>query len=454
MDLLRSLLPNFGDVFHLAFLFIFTYYGWVLFVMGMIYMLWRLYRTEIILQHILKQKWVYLQIKVPKENRSSLVGVDNIFSQLHSLHVSKTFFEKYIEGQFVQLWYNFEIVSMGGKVSFIIRAPIGMRHNVEAAIYSQYPTAEISEVEDYMKNIKYNPYQESDIELFGTEWKIKQSQYIPIKTYKEFEHPAADEKVLDPLSNIFESMAKIGPNEFFGIQITAMPLADEEWKPGAEKKIKELIGEEVPHEASFWRVLMMPFEWFAHFSYKEALLGGGHGHGETDDEMGRKQKNNWLSMTEAEKRRVTLIEEKSNKPGYWTKIRFLYMAPKEHFDKSKAFMVVGAYRPFTAPMFNKIQPDVHTTWTHVDPKFSPTFEKPYLDWLLKYKKRMIFKGYKVRDFDIGSPMFILNTEELATLYHFPITTETTTVMSAIEQTQSKKSEAPANLPVATETEFG
>lgn len=448
MDILKTYLPNFFDIFYIAYLFVFKYYGWVLFLFGIIYMLWRLYRTEIIIQYLKNQKWVFLQIKVPKDNRVSTMGVDNIFSQLHSLHVAKTFFEKYVEGQFVQLWYSFEIVSMGGKISFVVYTPERMRHNVEAAFYSQYPTAEISEIKDYMADLKYDPDQPGDIEIFGTEWKVDQDFVIPIKTYIDFEHPAAEEKILDPLSHIFESLAKIEAHEFFGIQIITMPLADEEWKARSAKKIKQLTGEEIPHELSFLSLLLKPFDWFAHFSYKETLLGGGHGHGHTEDEMGRKQKNNWLSMTEAEKQRVTLIENKANKPGYWTKIRFLYIAPKKNFDKGKPFMVVGAYRPFTAPMYNKIKPDVHTTWTHVDAHFSPTLEKPYLDWLLKYKKRQIFKGYKTRDFDIGSPMFVLNTEELATLYHFPITTETMPVISAIAQTESKKSQAPANLPIA------
>lgn len=443
MDILRSLLPNFFDIFHIAFLVIFQYYGWVLFSIGLIYILWRLYKVEIMTQHLLKQKWIYLQIRVPKNNMVSTVGVDNIFSQLHSLHVNKTFFEKYVEGQFFQLWYSFELVSMGGKVSFIIRTPEKMKNNVEAAIYSQYPTAEISEVADYMENFKYSPDKPSDVDIFGTEWVMAKNDVIPMKTYKDFEHPAAEEKILDPLSHIFESLAKIEPHEFFGIQIIAMPLSDEDWKMKSELKIKELIEEEVPHRITLLGILLAPFNWFAGLGQGKA----GHSHGGSDEE-GRKQRNKWMNMTEGEKLRVTLIETKSNKPAYKCKIRFLYIAPKAKFDKGKAFMVVGAYRPFTAPLYNKLKPDVHRTWTHVDAYFSPAFEKPVLDWKLKYKKRNMFKGYKLRDWDIGVPMFILNTEELATLYHFPITTETTTVISAIEKTESKKSEAPANLPVA------
>jgi hypothetical protein len=78
---------------------------------------------------------------------------------------------------------------------------------------------------------------------------------------------------------------------------------------------------------------------------------------------------------------------------------------------------------------------------------SKSLEKPYLEWLLNYKKRNVFKGYKDRDTHIGLPMFILNIEELATLYHFPITTKTSTVPSNIERTESKKSQPPVNLPI-------
>jgi hypothetical protein len=443
MDILRSVLPNFFEIFHIAFLFIFQYYGWVIFVMGLIYMLWRLYRWEIMTRHWQNQTWVFLQIKVPKDNMISTMGVDNIFSQLHSLHVAKTFYEKYVEGQLFQLWYSFELISLGGKVSFVIRAPIRMRHNVEAAIYSQYPTAEISEVADYMENFHFNPDKPGNVDLFGTEWRLQENDVIPMKTYKDFEHPSAEQKILDPLSHTFESLAKIEPHEFFGIQILAMPLADEEWKDKSELMVKELTEEEVPHSFNLLKLLLWPFDKFASLGH-----GKEHAHAHTEDEIGRKQKNSWLSMTENQKLRVTAIENKKNKPAYRCKIRFLYIAPKDHFDKSKAFMVIGAYRPFTAPYFNKLKPDVHNTWTHIDAYISPALEKPVMDWKLKYKKRFIFKGYKERDWDIGIPMFILNTEELATLYHFPITTETTTVPSYIEKTESKKSQAPVNLPIA------
>ena len=189
-----------------------------------------------------------------------------------------------------------------------------------------------------------------------------------------------------------------------------------------------------------------PFNWFAKFSYKDAVLGGGHGHGH---EEVKAQKNNWMSLTESEKERVTLIEKKISKPGYRTKIRFLYIAPKDRMDLTKRGIFIGAYRFLGSTLTNKMKPDVNKTWTGLTYKFSKELEAPYMEHVLKIRKRRIFKGFKERDIHLGIPMFVLNVEEIATLYHFPITTKTTLAPSAIEKTETKKSQPPVDLPVAT-----
>jgi len=444
MDILQSTFPDFFAIFGYTYRFIFEFYGWVIFLIGIMYILWRTYILEIQHQYVHSNPVTYLHIRVPKDNLTSTLAVETIFAQLHSLHVAKTFAEKYVEGH-IQLWYCLEIISMGGKVSFIIRAPQRTKSNVEAAIYAHYPQAEITEVEDYMQNFHYDPEDPNEPnEIFGTEWKLVQEDVLPIKTYKEFEHPAAEEKVIDPLANFFEGMSKMEPHEFFGVQITIQPLADEEWKPRGEELVKKLIGAEIDHKASITGTLLKPVDKFSKFSYKESLFGSHHPH---LAEETQKPRTNWLNMTEGEKERVTLIEKKISKAGYKTKVRFLYIAPKDRFDVTKKSILTGAYRPLANPMVNKLKPDVSNTWTTVDYVFSKTLEGPYLQWLLKYKKKNIFKGYKNRDIHIGLPMFVMNIEEIATLFHFPITTKTTTVGSHIERTESKKSQPPVNLPI-------
>lgn len=444
-----GLFPNFLDILKITVIFI-SKGGWILFVWGMTYMLYKLYRGEIEHQFIHDQKWVFLNIKVPKNNMTSTLAVESIFVQMHALHAGLTFPQIYMEGH-TQLWYSLEIVSMGGKTSFILRVPQKMQNVVEAAFYANYPDAEITEVADYMENFKYDPEDENNkYDIWGTEWKIEGDYAIPIKTYKDFEHPTAEEKIIDPLSGIFESMSKMEPHEFFGIQIIIQPVKDEDWKPHGENVIKKLTGEEVPHEVKFSDIILWPLNAFAKFSFKDAILGGGHGHGHGHEESANKPKNNWMSMTEMEKERVSLVERKIGKAGYKTKMRTLYIAPKDKFDSTKRSMIVGGLRVFGSIMTNKIKPDTKRTWTRAEYKISPTLEKPFLDMEINKKKRYIFKGYKGRDIHLGLPMFIMNVEEIATLYHFPITTEARPMIASVEQTLSKKSQPPSNLPVAEE----
>lgn len=435
-----ELFPNIGELLRVVWL-LFTHGGWAFLACLVIFILFQMYMGEINHQWAHSQEWIFLNIKVPKENLTSTLAVEAVFSQMHALHSGITFAGKYVEGK-DQLWYSLEIVSLGGKISFIIRTPKKMRDLVEASFYAQYPEAEISEVADYMENIHYDP-EHSDFNMWGTEWKLLEDPLIPIKTYKDFEHMAAEEKIIDPLAPHFEALAKMQPWEFYGVQIIIQPLADGDWKPQGENKVKALTGEDVPHETSFSDFLMAPINAVAHFSYKDTLLGGG-GHGGHGDE--NKPKNNWQFMTEAAKERVGLVERKIGKPGYKTKIRHLYIAPKDKFDGAKKSVVIGSYRPLGSAMTNQFKPDTKKTWTSVEYNISPELEKPYIEYEEKRRKALMFRGYKDRDIHLGNPMFIMNTEEIATLYHFPITIKPA-AGSGVERVESKKSQAPINLPV-------
>jgi hypothetical protein len=302
-----------------------------------------------------------------------------------------------------------------------------------------------------MEKFHIDAYHNEDgpYEFFGTELKMTEDSVIPIKTYKDFEHPSAEEKVIDPMANTIETLERISPNEFLSLQITIQPIQNNEWEGRAHALIKELIGEEQEHEASILGFLLKPLHWFAKFSYKETLFGN-HGHAE-GDELQRKPRNNWMSMTEGEKERVALIENKINKANYLTKIRVLYIAPKEQFDKIKRFELIGSLRHLSpgggAGVHNTLKTDKHT-WTKVDAKISSGLEKPFLEAETKRRKYWFLKGYKNRSMYVGSPKFLLSVEEIATLYHFPITTETTLVPAGVYSVESKKGRAPANLPTA------
>ncbi|MCX6797515.1 MAG: hypothetical protein NTX98_03515 [Candidatus Doudnabacteria bacterium] len=441
MQVLKEILPNLGDIFNVIKIF-FVYGGWVPFMVGLIYMLYYLYIHEIQAHFDRIQQWTFLEIKVPKINISSTLAVESIFSQMHALHRSLTFLERKVEGQF-QLWYSLEIISMGGKISFIIRVPKSYTNLVQSAVYSHYPDAEIQEIEDYLKNLKYEG-ENPDIEIFGTEFKLSESHFIPIRTYEDFEHNVAEEKVIDPLKNLFETLQNLDPWEFFGIQILIRPTQDDEWKPKAKEYINKLIGEKAQHEIKFSDLLLKPFNLLANFSYKNFVakaVSNAH------EEIQSTAKNNWMNMTEGEKQRVSLVEKKLTKPAYLTKIRHLYIAPKGKYNKMRRFEIIGAYRHFSSGFFNLLKIDSRS-WTKGEPFFSPTLEKAYTDWKTEQLKRRHFKGYKNRSMYLGMQPMILSVEEIATLYHFPITGKEGQLLGSILSVPSKKSQPPADLPVA------
>jgi hypothetical protein len=132
--------------------FYFVRGGWVIFLGGFTYMSYKLYMNKIWGDYVGSQEWIFLQIKVEKENLQSTMAVEQIFAQLHAIHSGFGWAEIYLEGK-LNLWVSLEIVSIGGKISYILKTPKQYRHLVESAFYARYPNAEISEVGDYMEHL-------------------------------------------------------------------------------------------------------------------------------------------------------------------------------------------------------------------------------------------------------------------------------------------------------------
>jgi hypothetical protein len=425
-----------GDIFGPLW-FVITHGGWLALVGLAVYILFKLYYFEIVGQFVASQQWVFLSIKVPRENLTSTLAVEQIFTQMHALFSSLTFTNKYMEGK-IMLWYSLQIVSLGGKVSFIIRVPKDNKELVEAAIYSQYPNAELDEVDDYLENINYDP-QTSDFDLWGTEFSLVKDQVFPIKTYREFEHPTAEQKIIDPLAPLIESLTKMQPWEFYGVQIIIQPAGDGTWEEASKKKAKELTGEKLPKTITFKDKLLSPFDAVADFSFGSLLTTT------VKPEAPKDQKNNLQNMTEVEKDTVNAIQSKIAKPGYFTKIRHLYIAPKDKFDPTKKALTIGAMRTLGSGNSNGFKPDTKKTWTDPKYKISPTLEKPYLERLKAERKKYLFQGFKERNIFFGNAMPVLNVEEIATIYHLPLTLNPSQPPVAV--VESKKAQPPVNLPV-------
>ncbi len=370
--------------------------GWAVFVVLAIVILYKLYMNEI--QENYKQtiEWVFLEIKAPKENLTSYANAEQIFHQLHMLFDNWSPQEKYLEGR-VMFWLSLEIVSLGGTISFVLRVPKKQRQLVEASFYANYPHIEINEIEDYLAHFDYDP-DDNKYDLFGSEFTLTAPQSIPIRTYKEFislKGPDASEKVLDPLIPLLEVFTRLDQNEFYALQIIIRPVADGALNSEGKELVEKLSAEK-----------------------------------------------DFQQLDDITKLQITGIKTKIGKPCFDTKIRVLHMGSKDVFNSDAKKMLLSPMKIFSSTNLNGFRP---TFSPKLQYRISASLEAPYINYWVRQRKIDIFKAFKARTMWIGDPSFILNSEELATLFHFPVTSDI--VNPSVESVEAKKIQPPSNLPI-------
>ena len=387
---------------------------------------WKFYKSE---QYDSGVKKMILEVRIPKEVAKPIKAMEQVIAGFHGVHDVFSWKEAWLQGEF-QYSIALEIASLEGEVHFFIRAPESFRSLIESNIYSQYPDAEIVRVEDYTNLVPYNiPNKEWDV--FGFDFVTTKPNPYPTKTYRYFEEEreAKEEKRLDPLSNLLESMASIGENEYMWLQIIAKPIREEvPW----QKEGKELVDKLVHREKKAQPVPSI-------FREAAEVVITGKAPGKKPEEKKQEIIPPEMKLTPGEREAVKAIEEKIGKFGYVTNIRCLYIARKDVFFKPKSRMFYGFFKNVSTENLNGLKP-----WTKTLPK---------VQWFMKEsrayaKKRAIFLRYKRRFsplFPKPGGTFVLNTEELATLYHFP--GRTVAPAPTVPRVEAKKKEAPPGLPV-------
>lgn len=329
-----------------------------------------------------KPQSTLLLVEIPRTNDKKELAAEQMFAALHG--ILKPSKELWREG-LTQEHISFEIAAIDKRIRFYIFLPSHLRTFVEGQVYAQYPTAQIHELEE--------DYASRDLDqkvIYSTELTLTDDETIPIKTFASFE--------VDPLAGITATLAKLeNAGEEMWIQIIARPIGDEWHKRGGKTiaKIKAGKGSMLGGAGS---ILGQAITAFAKPPTYDAKAPGS-------------------DLSERDKTRVSGIELKSLKLGYSVKVRVYYAGNDETTARLRMQAIVGAFKQFNSTNLNGFQS-----------KFA-SFD------------RLKLNEYKYREFkDSG---FILNIEELASLYHLPHTSvETPNIVWAT----SKTSEPPSNLP--------
>lgn len=381
------------------------------------------------------KEWTLLEIIPPAEILKPYRAMEDIFNSLWAVYDFPDWRTKWCEGQIALgggLWFSFEITSFEGNVHFYLRIPKGSEQMAKSVIHAHYPETEFFEVDDYVKNVPFDiPNKEYDLE--GDDFILIKDYPFPIKTYKFFEikpEEIKEEKKVDPFSSLMEALAKLQKGEEFWFQVTAVPILDEAlaWtkrgrnvadgiakRPHGAKQ-KSITGETVR------TALIKDYIPFELEKKKEEVI---------PSEM---------KLTPGEREILTAVEDKITKRGFKVSIRGLYIFKKDAKFPAHKMIARGYLSHFATENLNSIK-----HWSKTKTSVSYFFRERRIF----RRKENIFRRY-IHRFPAVYPnlikgTMILNSEELATIFHFP--TETSNLPASISRIAFKKGGPPPSIPI-------
>lgn len=367
-----------------------SWYVWLPIVLVLGYLTWKNYQRIDAVKAI---ESTLLILEIPKANDKSEMAAEQLFASLHGILRDKP--ELKLNGG-IQEHLSFEIASVNGQIRFYVWVPRALQSFVEGQIYAQYPTVQIHEAEE-----DYVSHERNHSVVYTGDITMSASEFLPIKTFQSFE--------VDPLAGITGTLAKLeSTGEELWVQVLVRPIADD-WHKAADNWIKTVKGNGSPF-AFLTDGRGFDPKWL--LGLLEALW--------KPPEQGSGGASAPKELSERDKTRISEAEKKATKLGYQVKIRLAYLGESPTNAKLRMQAIVGTFKQYNSTNLNG---------------FKVTGASFRSEDLAKYRARLfVDRGY------------ILNIEELASVFHLPHTNvETPNIVWA----SSKTAEPPAKLPIIT-----
>lgn len=280
---------------------------------------------------------------------------------------------------------SFEITATGAGIKYFLWIPTYLQNFVEGQLLAQYPDAKLYVVEKDYTDIP------SPSATYTAEIGLNDSHLLPIKTHSSF--------TSDPLDAVRSAMSTIGPEEQIWLQLLVRPIASD-WHTSANRaanRLKNGQGGSVGANVGLYLLDIVEAMW--------------------RPPKGRSTP----EPSERNKARIEAIGQKRSKLGFQIKLRLTYVAPTAAAAKNNLHTVANAFKQFDKTHLNGLGIKKGTYAS---------------DGLAEYRARFfIDKG------------FILNSEELATLYHFPYSHTKSKDEPPIIEDAPKPSDVSSNLPI-------
>lgn len=329
----------------------------------------------------------------PKDFRQLMAVAEQMFASFASLH-SQDLSNKLLKNQ-EQI--SFEIVAQNGVISFYVVCPKMVEEMVEKQINAYYPTAHLEKVKSH--NIFILPSGQGAFTCASI--KLARKFVLPIKTYLKQES--------DPLSAVTNAMSKLDENSSAALQLLIKPTSDD-WRRAcgiASRKIQEGKGT-VASEKWYLKALS---------GFFDILSGLAHGSNESksSSSMVGPGGKPYQQLTPMQDAILKSLNEKASKIGFEANIKVVSVSSNEAIAQSHLQSITSSFAQFGSPEINGFK--------------------------ISKGNNELIKEYILRRFN-NKPL-ILNTEELASIFHLPnhfIDTPN------IRWLMAKQMAPPANLP--------
>ncbi|MFA5163337.1 MAG: type IV secretory system conjugative DNA transfer family protein [Patescibacteria group bacterium] len=340
-----------------------------------------------------------LMIRLPKEKpkddgkdfsvqqlKEEIAKGETIFASIGGLRAERGFFS-WLLGRSDH--FSFEIVAERGKIYFYIVTPANQAVYIEKQINAHYPEAVVEEVDDYNA---FSPLSK----VAAGYLKTKDPFMLPIKTFQKME--------VDPLNSLINIMSKLDRDESLAIQYTVRSA-----KGSWHYQVKRLSSR--IHRKGSVREGLRSLKWYgliAEFFYKTSKP-------KHDDQNSP----NYKRLTAEEEEMLKNIESKNQKAGLDVNIRVV--------SSAKTKEQANFYLDNLASVFSEFN----------NYSYGNNFSRFYKSHPASTINDFIYRRFN-ENFS-----FILNTEELTSIFHFPLkNTETPNIVWLT----AKNAPAPTDLP--------
>lgn len=321
------------------------------------------------------QELVMLQVLIPKDTVKKENEPKEDFREIMSIaeQLFSSVAGQYKRGLFWKIFgqprVSFEIIAKNNEILFFVGVPKNLHSFFEKQIHGIYPNAQVE--------------LSSEFRIFGPDLKVAcgglklNRRYIyPIKTYKNLES--------DPLNGVSNALSKLGSQDRAIIQILLRPNSGS-WRHACARAARHVQEGRFIGESDFYLILFMVVD-FIMGAFRPANANNARQPGYVNDEKN-------MRFTPHQEELMKAFQAKSSKVGLDTQIKVLTSASTDEEAKSHLETILHSFSQFTAPDWNGFK-EINVI-----------------------AKRQFLISFILREFT--RPYSVLNTEELASIFHFP-----------------------------------